>query len=99
MIDGELFYTDNQGDWMGSGSIMPIKKGAFMGNPGGLVWTNSPNSPLKLTQQDIFNRINPRIEFDAQGRRVKPENIVNEKLKTLNEVKKEVPEIQKPAVW
>ena len=99
MIDGELFYTDNQGDWMGSGSIMPIKKGAFMGNPGGLVWTNTPNSPLKLTQQDIFNRINPRIEYDAKGRRVKPENIVNEKLKTLYEVKKEVPELQLPAVW
>ncbi len=99
MIDGELFYTDNQGDWMGSGSIMPIKKGAFMGNPGGLVWTNLPNSPLQLTQQDIFNKINPRIEYDALGKRVKPENIEKEKLKTLFEIKKEVPELQLPAVW
>jgi cytochrome c551/c552 len=84
---------------MGSGSIMPIKKGAFLGNPGGLVWTNLPNSPLQLTQQDIFNKINPRIEYDALGKRVKPENIEKEKLKTLFEIKKEVPQLQLPAVW
>ena len=99
MIDGELFYTDNQGDWMGSGSIMPIKKGAFLGNPGGLVWTNMPNSPLKLTQEAIFSKVNPRIEFSEDGRRAKPENIEKESFKTLADIKKEVPELQMPAVW
>ena len=99
MIDGELFYTDNQGDWMGSGSIMPIKKGAFLGNPGGLVWTNMPNSPLKLTQEAIFSKVNPRIEFSEDGRRAKPENIEKEYFKTLADIKKEVPELQMPAVW
>ena len=99
MIDGELFYTDNQGDWMGSGSIMPVKKGAFLGNPGGLVWTNMPNSPLKLTQEAIFSKVNPRIEFSEDGRRAKPENIEKESFKTLAEIKKDVPELQMPAVW
>ena len=99
MIDGELFYTDNQGDWMGSGSIMPVKKGAFLGNPGGLVWTNMPNSPLKLTQEAIFSKVNPRIEFSEDGRRAKPENIEKEYFKTLADIKKEVPELQMPAVW
>ena len=99
MIDGELFYTDNQGDWMGSGSIMPVKKGAFLGNPGGLVWTNMPNSPLKLTQEAIFSKVNPRIEFSEDGRRAKPENIEKESFKTLADIKKEVPELQMPAVW
>ncbi len=99
MIDGELFYTDNQGDWMGSGSIMPIKKGAFLGNPGGLVWTNMPNSPLKLTQEAIFSKVNPRIEFSEDGRRAKPENFEKESFKTLADIKKEVPELQMPAVW
>ena len=99
MIDGELFYTDNQGDWVGSGSIMPIKKGAFLGNPGGLVWTNMPNSPLKLTQEAIFSKVNPRIEFSEDGRRAKPENIEKESFKTLADIKKEVPELQMPAVW
>ena len=99
MIDDQLFYTDNQGDWVGSGSIMPIKKGAFLGNPGGLVWTNLPNSPLQLTQQDIFSKINPRIEFDTKGKREKPENVENEKFKTLFDIKKDVPQLQLPAVW
>ena len=99
MIDGELFYTDNQGDWMGSGSIMPVKKGAFLGNPGGLVWINMPNSPLKLTPEAIFSKVNPRIEFSEDGRRAKPENIEKESYKTLADIKKEVPELQMPAVW
>ena len=99
MIDGELFYTDNQGDWMGSGSIMPVKKGAFLGNPGGLVWTNMPNSPLKLTPEAIFSKVNPRIEFSEDGRRAKPENIEKESFKTLADIKKEVPELQMPTVW
>ena len=99
MIDGELFYTDNQGDWVGSGSIMPVKKGAFMGHPGSLLWTKLPGSPLKLTQQDIYSKINPRLDVDEKGNRTKPENIENEKFKTLFDIKKEVPELQMPAVW
>jgi len=99
MIDGELFYTDNQGDWVGSGSIMPVKKGAFMGHPGSLLWTKLPGSPLKLTQQDIYSKINPRLDVDEKGNRTKPENIENEKFKTLLDIKKEVPELQMPAVW
>jgi cytochrome c551/c552 len=99
MIDGELWYSDNQGDWVGSGSIMPIKKGSFMGHPSSLVWTNLPNSPLKLTSEQFFANNNPRIEFDKNGQPFKPQNIVNEKFKTEFEAKKEIPELQLPAVW
>jgi cytochrome c551/c552 len=99
MLDGELFYTDNQGDWVGSGSIMPIKKGAFMGHPASLVWTGMPNSPLKLTPQQVYDKINPRNEFAPDGHPVKPENIVNEKFATEFEMKKNFPELQLPAVW
>ncbi|MFS2185446.1 hypothetical protein ACCC92_02160 [Mucilaginibacter sp. Mucisp84] len=99
MIDGELWYADNQGDWVGSGSIMPIKKGAFMGHPSSLVWTGLPNSPLKLTSEQFFAKNNPRIEFDKNGQPVKPQDIVNEKFKTEFEAKKEIPELQLPAVW
>jgi cytochrome c551/c552 len=99
MIDGELWYSDNQGDWVGSGSIMPVKKGAFMGNPASLVWTGLPNSPLTLTQEKFFATNNPRIEFDKNGQPFKPQNIVNEKFKTEFEAKKEIPELQLPAVW
>lgn len=99
MIDGELWYADNQGDWVGSGSIMPIKKGAFMGHPSSLVWTGQPNSPLKLTPEQFFAKNNPRIEVDKNGQPVKPQDIVNEKFKTEFEAKKEFPELQLPAVW
>jgi cytochrome c551/c552 len=78
---------------------MPVKKGAFLGNPGGLVWTNMPNSPLKLNQEAIFSKVNPRVEFGEDGRRAKPENIEKESYKTLADIKKEVPELQMPAVW
>ncbi|MGF7473871.1 hypothetical protein WFJ45_24430, partial [Salmonella enterica subsp. enterica serovar Minnesota] len=50
IIDGELFYADNQGDWVPSGGIVHLKRGSFAGHPAGLAWTHLPNSPLKLTR-------------------------------------------------
>lgn len=99
MIDDELFYTDNQGDWVGSGSIMQVKKGAFMGHPASLVWTGMPGSPLKLKQEQVFALVKPRNDVDPNGKPVKPENIVNEKFLSQYEVKKAIPELQLPAVW
>jgi hypothetical protein len=51
--DEEIFYTENQGDWIGSGRMTHLEKGDFAGNPEGLVWTGEPNYPLKLKMQDI----------------------------------------------
>lgn len=99
MIDGELWYTDNQGDWVGSGSLMKIPKGGFMGHPASLVWTNLPNSPVKLTQEQFYAKNNPRVERDANGKPFKPENIVNEVYQTKYDEKKLFPELQMPAVW
>jgi cytochrome c551/c552 len=99
MIDGELFYADNQGDWMGSGGIVHVKKGGFMGHPAGLRWTGMPNSPVKLTTEQLYAKFDPRQVKNEQGRYIKPENVVNEKFATLVDVKKEFPETQLPAVW
>ncbi|MEP7319798.1 MAG: c-type cytochrome [Panacibacter sp.] len=99
MIDGELFYTDNQGDFVGSGSIMPIKKGAFTGHPAGLRWTNMPGSPLKLSEDDIYAKVNPRIEYGPDSQQVKPANIENEKFMTEFQLKQFIPELQLPSVW
>lgn len=49
----DIFYTENQGDWVGSGRMTHLEKGDFAGNPEGLVWTGEPNSPLKLKMEDI----------------------------------------------
>ncbi|WP_289042080.1 sulfocyanin-like copper-binding protein [uncultured Zobellia sp.] len=50
---GDVFYSENQGDWVGSGRITHLEKGTFAGNPEGLVWTGDPQSPLKLKKEDI----------------------------------------------
>lgn len=51
--DGDVFYTENQGDWVGSGRMTHLEKGDFAGNPEGLVWSGEPNSPLTLKMDDI----------------------------------------------
>lgn len=99
MIDGELFYTDNQGDWMGSGGVWHISKGSFAGHPAGLRWTNLPNSPVKVTTEQVYALADPRRE-KRNGQFIKPENIQNEKDPDfLFELKKQIPEVQLPAVW
>ena len=51
--NGDIFYTENQGDWVGSGRMTHVEKGDFVGNPAGLKWTDEANSPLKLNPEDI----------------------------------------------
>ncbi len=50
---GDVFYAENQGDWVGSGRVTHLEKGDFAGNAGGLKWTKEPDSPIKLTRQDL----------------------------------------------
>jgi cytochrome c551/c552 len=99
MIDDQLFYTDNQGDWVGSGSIMQVRKGAFMGHPASLVWANLPQSPIKLTTEQFFAKNETKMIYDSKGNSVKPENDVNAKVVTEMDMKKNFPELQIPAVW
>jgi len=51
--DGDIFYTENQGDWVGSGRMTHLESGDFAGNPEGLKWTHRKESPLKLKPEDI----------------------------------------------
>ncbi len=99
MIDGELFYADNQGDWIGSGGVVHVKKGSFVGHPAGLRWTGFPGSPVKLTTEQLYSFVSPRQNKNAQGHYIKPENVINEKFITLFEAKQKFPELQTPAVW
>jgi uncharacterized cupredoxin-like copper-binding protein len=50
---GDLFYAENQGDWVGSGRVTHLEKGDFAGNAGSLNWTGDPQSPLKLTKTQL----------------------------------------------
>src|SRR5690554_1175858 len=98
-INGEFFYTDNQGDWFGSGGLWRVPKGSFTGHPAGLVWTGEANSPLKLKQQTLFDLVDERRIRDENGRAIKPENIIQGEFKTRAEAKMSIPELQLPAVW
>ena len=37
-LDGNLFVTDNQGDWIGTSALHHVREGKFYGHPGALVW-------------------------------------------------------------
>ena len=50
---GDIFYTENQGDWVGSGRMTHIEKGDFVGHPEGLKWSGEPGSPLSLGMEEI----------------------------------------------
>ena len=98
MIDGELFYTDNQGDWMGSGGIWHVKKGSFMGHPASLVWPEVQKL-VGITEKEFYEERDIRKDRNDQGGLVKPENRIDETPKMLFELKKKFPTVQTPAVW
>lgn len=98
-IGNDFFYADNQGDWMGSGGLVQVEKGDFTGHPAGLMWTNRPESPLKLSQTDIYRAVDPRLSPSWSDAPTKPENLETEVPKALFEVAKQYPDIKTPAVW
>ncbi|WP_234734066.1 plastocyanin/azurin family copper-binding protein [Tellurirhabdus bombi] len=60
--DGSIFYTENQGDWVGSGRMTELKRGDFAGNPEGLRWSGEPGSPLTLKLSDVPSTGKPMHE-------------------------------------
>ncbi|MFM8347997.1 MAG: hypothetical protein ACKOAR_08130 [Bacteroidota bacterium] len=99
VVDGELFYTDNQGDWVGTGGVWHLSKGDFVGHPGALRWTGLSESPLKLTTEQLYARVDPR-QVKKEGQFVKPSNVEDEaKPDFLWQVKKDIPQLKLPAVW
>ena len=70
--EGDIFYTENQGGWVGSGRMTHVEAGDFVGNPEGLKWTGEPGSPLTLKVEDIddtkgytlyeYSKVQPEIK-------------------------------------
>ncbi|MBL7878111.1 MAG: c-type cytochrome [Cyclobacteriaceae bacterium] len=99
MIDGELFYDDNQGDWQGSGGIFHVTKGSFTGHPAGLRWTSRENSPIKISTEQLYAKVDPR-QVKKEGQYLKPENITDEKNPNFFfDLKDDLKETRIPAVW
>lgn len=100
LIDGEFFYADNQGDWVGSGAIWHVTKGSFTGHPAGLRWTGLSGSPVETTQDDFYKAFDERKVFNKEGQPIKPENIPFESNPlTMAKAREEFPELRLPAVW
>ena len=69
--EGDIFYGENQGDWVGSGRVTHLAKGDFAGNPGGLKWAKEPNSPFKLTLEEIPDNNLPMFEAAKKVKNLK----------------------------
>ncbi len=61
--EGDVFYAENQGDWIASGRITHLESGDFAGNPAGLNWSSDPASPLKLKREYIPDSVGLMHEF------------------------------------
>ncbi len=70
--EGDIFYSENQGDWVGSGRVTHLEKGDFAGNPEGLVWAAEPESPVKLRTEDIPDTGEPLYEVARRVKGIKP---------------------------
>lgn len=59
---GDIFYTENQGDWVASGRLTHLEKGDFAGNPAGLRWSSEPDAPIRLKPDAIPNTGEPMYD-------------------------------------
>jgi uncharacterized cupredoxin-like copper-binding protein len=69
---GDIFYSENQGDWVGSGRITHLEKGDFAGNAEGLRWSGLPGSPVKLKPSDIPSTGRPLYDISKEVPGLKP---------------------------
>jgi uncharacterized cupredoxin-like copper-binding protein/glucose/arabinose dehydrogenase len=68
---GDIFYAENQGDWIGSGHITQLNLGDFAGNPAGLRWSGEPNSPVQLKPEMFPDSIGLMYDFAQKHEKVK----------------------------
>ncbi len=50
LTDGEIFYTDNQGDWVPACKLAHLKPGSFHGQETGVLSCSDPRSPMKAPE-------------------------------------------------
>lgn len=61
--EGDLFFAENQGDWVGSGKVTHLRQGDFAGHARSLAWSGEPASPVKLKYADVPNTGAPIAEI------------------------------------
>ena len=61
--NGDIFFAENQGDWIGSGRITQMDYGDFAGHPAGLRWSGEYGSPIKLKPEQFPDSIGILHDF------------------------------------
>ena len=59
--EGECFYSENQGDWVGSGRISHVEVGDFLGNPKGLKWVENTDWSVSIKPEDVPDTGDPMV--------------------------------------
>ena len=72
LSSGDVFSSENQGDWVGSGRMTHLRPGDFAGNPAGLAWATLPGSPVKLEAADIPDTGEPMYEVAKRVPSLRP---------------------------
>jgi len=67
---GDLFYTDNQGDWNSTCKLQQILPGRFVGHPAGLKWFDEPETKDAIAAAGLKKSAEPesggRLYLEAQ---------------------------------
>lgn len=69
---GDIFYGENQGDWVGSGRVTHLEYGDMAGNPQGLLWSGEPESSTKLKFSDVPDTGEPLYDVAKRVKGIKP---------------------------
>ncbi|MEO6245313.1 MAG: plastocyanin/azurin family copper-binding protein [Opitutaceae bacterium] len=69
---GDWFFSENQGEWVGSGRVTHVTPGDFAGHPAGLTWSKMPGSPVQLRPDDIKDFDEPMHEVAKRIPGLKP---------------------------
>ncbi len=65
--DGEMFYTDNQGDWVGTNKLAHLTPGSWHGHPAGDRWYEKAGMP-KPQGERSFKQPAIWFPYDRMGR-------------------------------
>tara|TARA_R110002096_G_scaffold26518_25_gene81862 strand:- start:7612 stop:9069 length:1458 start_codon:yes stop_codon:yes gene_type:complete len=67
--EGNLYVSDNQGDWLGTSKLHHVAKGRFHGHPASLPWTEGYDGrpPLEIPVEDLETLRTPAAVWFTQG--------------------------------
>jgi glucose/arabinose dehydrogenase len=68
--EGEVFFTDNQGEWVGADWLGQVQKDRFYGNPSSIIFTKDWNDrdPKSVTLEELEKKKTPPAIIFPYGR-------------------------------